>query len=213
MTLGPYTGSGRGATLITMAPMSHHKTLPAPTAIGAMIHCALHTGRLLTGGVLRQPTTHLGRRLEFADGTMADIYRETRVVGREPSEPTVLVVAFTLRVVRSPWAHAAFRIESLLNTVLFAGFPGFESKLWLRHDERGRYRGLYQWDGPEQAEFYVAALRHVLGPVSKPGSVDHKILPGHRRDDVLRRPDELVGNPSASSPDWWRVVDVRPPWP
>ena len=125
----------------------------------------------------------------------------------------MLVVGFTLRVVQTQWAHAAFRAESLLNTVLFAGFAGFESKLWLRHDQRGRYRGLYQWDGAERAEFYVAALRHVLGPVSEPGSIGHKILPDHRRDDLLRRPEELEGNPSGSSPDWWRVIDVRPPWP
>jgi hypothetical protein len=28
-----------------------------------------------------------------------------------------------------------FRAESILNTPLFAGFPGFVSKLWLAHDE------------------------------------------------------------------------------
>jgi hypothetical protein len=42
--------------------------------------------------------------------------------------------------------HAAFRGESLLNTPLFAGFPGFVSKLWLANDGLGRYRGLYEWD-------------------------------------------------------------------
>jgi hypothetical protein len=29
-----------------------------------------------------------------------------------------------------------FRAESLLNTPLFVGFPGFVSKLWLAHDEQ-----------------------------------------------------------------------------
>jgi hypothetical protein len=53
----------------------------------------------------------------------------------------VLVVEFRLRAVRG-LGHAAFRWESLLNTPLFAGFPGFVSKLWLANDDLGRYRGL-----------------------------------------------------------------------
>lgn len=187
--------------------------MPTPTAVEAMLRCALRSNRLLASGSLRLLSTHVGRRLAFADGTTASIYRETQVLDRDPSEPTVLVVGFTLRIVRTRLAHAVFRAESLLNTVFFAGFPGFESKLWLRHDQRGRYRGLYQWDGPTQAEFYVAALRHVLGPVSVPGSIEHKVLPGCGRDDLLRRSEGLAGGSPRSSPDWWRVIDVRPPWP
>jgi hypothetical protein len=189
------------------------ESMPTPTAIAAMTRCMLHTNRLLAGGVLRRPSTHVGRRLRFADGSTAGIYRETRVMGREPAEPAVLIVGFTLRVVHTARAHAVFRTESLLNTMFFAGFPGFESKLWLRHDERGRYRGLYQWDGSDEAEYYVAALHHVLGPVSRTGSIDHKVLPGRRRDELLRHPEEPVNSARGWPPAWWRVVDVRPPWP
>jgi hypothetical protein len=70
----------------------------------------------------------VGVRLGFADGTSARVYRET-VVDRGPTlDPCVLIVEFRLRAVRGP-GHAAFRLESLLNTPLFAGFPGFVSKL------------------------------------------------------------------------------------
>ena len=55
-------------------------------------------------------------------------------------KPCVLVVEFRLQAVRGR-GHAMFRRESLLNTPLFAGFPGLVSKLWLADDERGRYRG------------------------------------------------------------------------
>ncbi len=55
-------------------------------------------------------------------------------------------------------ANQLFRLESVLNTPLFAGFPGFVSKLWLAHDQRGVYRGLYEWDGAERATAYVRAL-------------------------------------------------------
>jgi hypothetical protein len=58
--------------------------------------------------------------------------------------------------------HAAFRRESLLNTPLFAGFPGFVSKLWLADDDLGRYRGPYEWDDPLLAENYARALWRVL---------------------------------------------------
>ena len=60
--------------------------------------------------------------------------------------PVVLVVAFRLRWVRGR-GHALFRVESVLNTPLFVGFPGFVSKLWLANDENGVYRGFYEWDG------------------------------------------------------------------
>ena len=62
-------------------------------------------------------------------------------------------------------SSAAFPSESLLNTPLFVGFPGFVSKLWLTHDQRGRYRGLYEWDGPARAHAYVRALWWVLALV------------------------------------------------
>jgi hypothetical protein len=43
--------------------------------------------------------------------------------------------------VRGGW-HTGFRWESLFNTPLFVGFPGFVSKLWLAHDEHDVYRGI-----------------------------------------------------------------------
>ena len=84
--------------------------------------------------------------------------------------------------------HAAFRRESLLNTPLFAGFPGFVSKLWLADDDLGRYRGLYEWDDPLLAENYARTLWRVLALVSVPGSIHYVVLPGLRRDEVLERP-------------------------
>jgi hypothetical protein len=45
-------------------------------------------------------------------------------------------------------AIASHRSSVPLNIPLFGGFPGLVSKLWLADDERGRYRGLYEWDDP-----------------------------------------------------------------
>ena len=49
---------------------------------------------------------------------------------------------FRLRAVHG-WAHQLFERESVLNTPLFAGFPGFVSKLWLTKDENEVSRGTY----------------------------------------------------------------------
>ena len=152
------------------------------------------------------PSGRVGMRLRFADGTSARVYRET-IVDRGPTlDPCVLIVEFRLRAVRGR-GHAAFRLESMLNTPLFAGFPGFVSKLWLAHDERGRYRGVYEWDGPRRAENYARALWRVLALVSVRGSVHYVVLPGLGRDALLDRPDALPGA-AADAAAWWRLAEA-----
>jgi hypothetical protein len=149
----------------------------------------------------------MGQRISFADGTSARVFRETRT-DLHPGDPCVLVVRFRLRRVRGR-GHALFERVSLLNTILFAGFPGLVSKLWLAADEQGRYRGYYEWDGPERAERYARCLWNVLALVSEPGSIDYRIVAGSTRDRSL---DELP--PDAGQPDlarWWQPVGVSGP--
>jgi len=185
-----------------------------PAALWALICCLLRTGRLLAGGKLHLPAGHVGLRLRFADGSTGRVYRETVAEHGPVREPCVLVVEFRLRGVRG-WGHAAFRWESLLNTPLFAGFPGFVSKLWLAHDEQGRYRGLYQWDGPRRADHYARALWRVLALVSVRGSIHYVVLPGLYRDDVLARAELLDPRAPVARPldaaAWWRLAGVARP--
>src|SRR5437868_2960666 len=117
--------------------------------------------QLLLRQKMRLPREHVGMRVHFADGTSAPVVRETVVDRGFTVDPCVLVVEFRLRVVRG-WGHALFRWESLLNTPLFVGFPGFVSKLWLAHDENDVYRGGYEWDGAERAEHYARCLWRIL---------------------------------------------------
>ncbi len=119
----------------------------------------------------------------------------------------MLVVAFRLRTVRG-WGHAMFRWESLLNTPLFVGFPGFVSKLWLANDDRDRYRGVYEWDGARRADHYARALWRVLALVSVPGSIHYVVLPGLRRDQLLSQPEILAEVTTADAPAWWRLTQV-----
>ena len=165
--------------------------LPLDRALWALAGSIRASAVLLTRGVVHLPHRHLGKELTFADGTSARIYRETVVNVASVDDPCVLVVEFRLHGVHGR-GHALFRAESLLNTPLFVGFPGFVSKLWLAHDGHGVYRGLYEWDGPQRAESYARALWWVLALVSAqlwspPGRVDAGQSTGRQRGDVHDR--------------------------
>jgi len=191
---------GRGEVLAERPPLAY------PAALRALAGCFASTTRLLWQRRMHLPRGRAGMRLRFADGTSGRVYRET-VVDRGPTlDPCVLIVEFRLRAVHGR-GHAAFRLESVLNTPLFAGFPGFVSKLWLAHDERGRYRGVYEWDGPRLAENYARALWRVLAPVSVPGSVHYVVLPGLHRDVLLEEP-HVLASAGADAAAWWRLAGV-----
>jgi hypothetical protein len=177
--------------------------LPVGTACVALVRCAARVTALLLKRKIRLPVENRYLRLSFADRTMSYVFRETRIDRPVASDPCVLVVKFQLRAVRGR-GHALFRRESLLNTVLFAGFPGLISKLWLSNDRNGLYRGLYEWDGPVAAESYARALWRVLALVSVPGSIDYHILPGLRRADLFASVHQQrdVG-------EWWRLTSVE----
>ena len=179
--------------------------LPGPTAWRAVARCFVRTLVMLGRRQIRWPRGNVGRTVGFSDGTTGRVYRETVVAGAAPSAPCFLVVSFRLRGVRGR-GHALFRLESILNTPLFAGFPGFVSKLWLAHDCHGVYRGLYEWDGAEDAERYARSLWRVLELVSARGSIAYRVVPGVRRDDVLADQGVLDRDSRTEEEAWWRVV-------
>lgn len=173
----------------------------------SLLRCIASTASLLLGRRMHLPREHVRMTLRFADGTSAWVFRETVVDRSAIADPCVLVVAFRLKLVRGK-AHALFRRESLFNTPLFVGFPGFVSKLWLANDEHDVYRGFYQWDGPERAVHYARSLWRVLALGSVRGSIHYQVLPGLRRDDVLAHPEVLAARSSGT--EWWRLVEVIP---
>lgn len=178
--------------------------LPARVAVPAVLRCAVEVVRLLVRRRLRLPRHSVGMRLDFADGTSGRVYRETVVAGRTAVDPCALVVRFRLRGVRGV-GHALFRGESILNTPLFAGFPGFVAKWWLAADEHGVYRGLYEWDGAERAEHYARCLWWVLALVGVPGSISYAVLAGRHRDDLL-----TASAPAPPGGEWWLPVRRAP---
>ena len=172
--------------------------------VAALARCAVRTADLIFRERLHEPVGNVGREVRWADGSTSTVYRET-TVDRTPIEPCALVVRFRLRGVHRPWLHALFRLESELNTVLFAGFPGFVSKLWFAADGNGVYRGVYDWDGIEAAYAYVRALWWALMVVSVRSSISHVVVPGIGRDELLRHPAMAAANAA-----WCRPIEVIP---
>ena len=192
-------------------PIRAVRPVPRATAWRGVARCVVATVGMLRRGEISWPRTYVDRRIRFGDGTTGRVYRET-AVDRMPTHPCVLVVSFRLRAVRGR-GHAWFRRESLLNTPLFVGFPGFVSKLWLA---ARRARSLPR-DLPVGrtggAEHYVRSLWRVLELVSDPGSIDYRVLPGLRRDDVLADPPWSMGRHPRRPPpggDRSRWHDARP---
>jgi len=190
-----------------LATVNEQRPLPRGTAARAVARCAVETARLLAQRSTHLPKEHVGTQLCFADGTSGRVFRETTVDRPLPEDPCLLLVGFRLRLLRGRW-HALFLWECILNTPLFVGFPGFVSKLWLDRDERGRYRGVYEWDGPNGAHFYAGALWRVLDLACPRGAVHYRVIPGLRRDDVLDNPQLLdaVAPEEQAAEAWWRLV-------
>lgn len=174
-------------------------------AIGAIARSVFRFAILLASSRIHQPSRHVGGELIFANGSRARVFRETVADLPRGDTPAVLIVEFRLRVVHG-WAHKLFQWESLLNTPLFAGFPGFISKLWLTDDQNEVYRGIYEWDGTQHAETYAQALCWLLALVAAPDSVDYRVLPDETRARFLAECECLKNDAPSGSSAWWRVA-------
>jgi hypothetical protein len=184
-------------------PESEREPLPLSSAMLSVLRCVATTARLLAKRRIRQPSDRVGDVVHFADNSSARVYRETVIPGEQIVEPAALVVEFRLRWVRGR-GHALFRAESLLNTPLFVGFPGFVSKLWLTHDQAGFYRGVYQWDGAGRAHAYARALWWILAIVCERGSIHYTVVPNCTRAEFLAGDD-------AGDSAWWRATSIELP--
>jgi hypothetical protein len=176
-------------------------TLAAIADFGA---CARQWTRMSAQHRLARPSDHLGMTLGFRDETTSRVFRETVVVGASTADPVLLVIAFRLGFLDDvELLHAGFRHECLIHTPLFAGFPGFRSKLWLGDDGTRIYRGVYQWEGATDAEAYAERMVGLLAPFSNRGTARYHVAPGLTRAEYLRDPDRTSGGELDA---WWRLA-------
>ncbi|HET9291253.1 MAG TPA: hypothetical protein VFQ49_09230 [Actinomycetes bacterium] len=188
--------------------MMAHPENPKSGTVGAFARSAVATGRLMATGRLASPRTYLHKRFGCADGTTSLVFRETAIRDGDPRDPVVLVVQFRLWALgRSRLLHALFRRECILHTPLFAGFPGFWSKLWISDPATGTYRGLYEWDGAERAVDYADHLVRLLTPLSTRGSVHYHVTPAIRRRDLFGDPALVVADRGRGDHQWWRLSE------
>ncbi len=170
------------------------------------LRCVTATLGLIARRQLAMPRQMIGARLRFADGTVSRIYRETVMRHRDTSPRVMLVVRFRLRFIGSSRVcHTLFRLESLLNTVLFAAHRGFHTKLWLTDTATGFYRGIYEWEDEASATEYAETLRVVLAPWARKGSFAYRVVEGAKRPEYLngRLPSTID---VTRADEWWVPV-------
>ncbi len=197
-------GVPKGPSVVNSA-INVQDPLPRAVAAHALTGCVLRSVLLLAGRRTHLTKDHVGIRLHFADGTGGRVFRETVIERERPNDPCLLVVRFRLRLLRGRW-HALFRWECLLNTPLFVGFPGLVSKLWVDRDEEDWYRGVYEWDGAANAQFYARSLWRLLELVCPRDAIQYMVVPRVRRDEVLRNPQPLDTADDVPGGAWWHLV-------
>lgn len=188
----------------------------AAKAAAAFAASTARTVNLVARRRLRHPPHRRNQEIRFGDGTRSRVYRHTTVIGGTDQQPVLLVMAFRLRGVGlNPFLHTLFRAESLANTPLFAGFPGFRSKLWLTDPRTGTYHGVYRWDGAERATGYAETMSSLLRLVSVPGSVRFHVEAGTTPDQLLDAPPAPQSGitpagaaPAAAGRWWWPRSNV-----
>jgi hypothetical protein len=137
---------------------------------------ALGTMRLLARRRLHIDRSQVGRHVQTQRGTY-EVFRATSCDSSEPGTVTLLVW-FHLRTIPAGarWRRAAFERLSILNTPLFAGFPGYLVKLWMVDPASSDYAGLYSWTTGAEAEHYGGYITSLLAPLSTPGSVGFSVV-------------------------------------
>ncbi len=133
--------------------------------------------------------------MALADGRRFEIFRDTfrdREIGTS-GEIVTLEVRFRLRGIPagSRLRRWLFERESILNTLLFAGFDGYVEKLWMVDPVSCEYAGLYRWVGRDAAEGYRRYIVRVLRPLSS-GSVRSSVSDASTFDRTIAPIDELA---------------------
>jgi hypothetical protein len=151
---------------------------------------------------LTSPKKWVGIGLRFEDGTSPFIFRETALREARTEDPAVLVIQFRVAVLgSSQYLHAAFRRECALHTPLFAGFPGFRSKLWADDVNTG----VYEWQSASLATQYAQRMVGLLAPFSNPGTARYHVIEHLRRNDFLS--DRGAARDSSAS-GWWQLAEA-----
>lgn len=123
--------------------------------------------------------------MRLPDGRPYVVFRDTSCDVERSAPSVTLAVWFHLHGVppRARVRRWLFERESILNTLLYAGFDGYARKLWMVDPASCDYAGLYEWVGEDAAARYAHYITAVLRPLSVPGSVGFTVVPDALPDD------------------------------
>jgi hypothetical protein len=117
----------------------------------------------------------LGEIVIAEDGRQFTIFRQVIVTPRkeQPEKPGAI---FRIRLQVTNMTPQQNKVFSLLPIPLYAGLPGFRSKLYTLN---GRYcQSIYEWDTVQDAENYAQSFAiRFMTRRSMPGSVSYEVLP------------------------------------
>jgi len=145
-----------------------------------------------TVALLFQRRLHIGHRrvrhdVVLDDGRRYVVFRETSCDTPTSTRPVTLVVWFRLRAI-PPGARLRRRIferACIVNTLLFAGVPGYVTKLWMVNPPTSDYAGLYSWRSASEAESYGRYITSILRPLSARGSIGFNVVADRTLDEYL----------------------------
>jgi hypothetical protein len=142
-----------------------------PTNGSSTIASILRAIGLEVAGRLRFDLAPLGQVITV-DGEQWTIFRKLRMVDFGLPAPQAIVEARF----NSPKSLEHNRWTSLMAIPLFAGLPGFRSKLWM-HNGKGDFRVVYEWQTLEDAQRFAASpVVKMVGRHSTPGSLKVELL-------------------------------------
>jgi hypothetical protein len=199
------------ATTIDHPLAPHDAALPRldrATTARLAAHCLGRVATLLWRGQLHLHLERIGDTVETDDGRPFVIYRDSSSGETGPGAPDDGALLAVTMWFRLRWVPPGARVraflferESILNTLLYAGFEGYRTKLWTADHRTNDYAGFYTWGGREEAERYLAYAMTMLRPLSVPGTLGGAIhegpLPAWAERSEALRAGRATGPPSA----------------
>ncbi len=158
------------------------------------LRCATRVVALLARRSLHLTRRHVGAAAYLPDGRKYLVFRETSCGTGDLDDTVTLAVWFHLRGVPAGARirRFLFERESILNTILYAGFEGYRVKLWMVDPVSSDYAGLYAWHGADAARRYARYITSVLRPLSVRGSVGYEMLASTPLDRFLESTDAAL---------------------
>jgi hypothetical protein len=158
--MSPAEDSGSVADLSSLSPALHLRSV-------------LRTIGLIVSGRLHFREDRLGEIIPGEDGVPYQVFREI-VVDRRGDQPSNSGAIFSIRFQVENMSPAHNQLFSLLPIALYAGIPGFRSKVFTI---RGSHcRSIYEWDTVADAERYAHSLAvRAIASRAVPGSVSWTI--------------------------------------